>query len=164
MRKFENQKHHSLLKCNSSSPLLSPSSSTWLLTTTLTKKLYRENIQLNIHITKCCIASCTELSSLTQKRRLQLAGHVIRGNLKTSTQDSKSQEQHTRLDKGEVVRLAHNKVRWKDMVVSSLPSGWYMYVMYVLIKALLSKNSSYKKKVRYLGKFCRGKVICSRDK
>eukprot|EP00111_Clytia_hemisphaerica_P012249 TCONS_00035971-protein len=62
----------------------------WSLTSTLTKKLdggYTrmlrkvKNIQSNVHITnKVLYGKLHRLSSLIQKRRLQLAGHVIRGN------------------------------------------------------------------------------------
>ena len=123
----------------------------WSLTSTLSKKLdgvYTrmlrkvKNIQPTAHITnKALYGNLPKLSSLIQKRRLQLAGHVIRGNepaTKLLLWDpvhlkrkrgrphktlKKVIEEDTGLAKEEIVRLAKNRERWRDMVMSSLASG-----------------------------------------
>ena len=121
----------------------------WSLTVALTKKLdgaYTrmlrrvKNINANAHLTnKILYGRLPKISSLIQKRRLQLAGHVIRGNepamklvlwdpvhltrkrgqpLKTL---NKVIEQDTGLTKDEIIRLTNDK--WRDMTMSSLSSG-----------------------------------------
>ena len=123
----------------------------WSLTVALTKKLdgaYTrmlrrvKNINTDARVSnEILYGRLPKLSSLIQKRRLQLAGHVIRGNepatklilwdpIHLTRKRGRPQktlkkviEQDTGLTKDEIIQLANDRDKWRDMTMSSLSSG-----------------------------------------
>ena len=120
----------------------------WSLTATLSKKVdgsYTrmlrkvKNIPPSSHITnRDLYGDLPPVSSLIQKRRLQLAGHVLRGNEPATklllwepevAQRKRGRprmtlkkviERDTGMRKDEIVRLANDRVRWRELTMSSL--------------------------------------------
>jgi len=98
-----------------------------------------KNVNPNIRITnKSLYSKLPRLSRLIRKRRLKLAGHILRGNEPATKlllwepehkQRRKGRpnktlkkviEEDTGLTKDEIIQLASNRELWREMVMSSL--------------------------------------------